>query len=85
MKIFFDIEFDQKGNPFAWHFLDTSDPAVIATLQNCSNNPAAQLAAGYSVPTKIPGHPVGTPRWQVVITEANKPTADAAVKTLGLK
>lgn len=99
MLIRFDCDKDAQGNIIAYHVFDTnqapqiaapesSTPAVkmnglqfLAWLQQFKGNLAAH---GYNMPTSLPGYAPGTTRWQVIVSEASKGTADASVKALNL-
>ena len=91
MNIIFDIHLDAKGEPLAVQFINVSKDAPsdnthpdkpgvpmrpIDALAMCFGNKAAQDRGGFSVPTNIPGHPVGTTRWDIIVAEMGKPTAD---------
>lgn len=68
MRIIFDHETLPDGTITAVHSIETSDPAVQAMLTACKGNAAAQVTAGYGVPSKVPTYN-GQTRWQAVLGE----------------
>ncbi len=94
MKIIIDVEIGQDGNIVGTQYVDT-DPqtqinhptlGVISVLNFLSwlNADKSRLdGAGFNTPTKIPGHPAGTTRWQVLVRQANA-AGDPTLKSLNL-
>ena len=100
MKILFDLNIKDGAFVLASQWIDLSPtaPAEIETplrpgvklrpidaIALIACDKAKLQQAGYLEPTNIPGHPVGTTRWQIIVAEANKPTAIPEVQALQLK
>jgi len=85
MRIDFDQDVDQTGYVMAIHFIDTSDPAVIATMKAINGNPAAQAQAGYAEVHKVAGRPAGETRYQHIVALLATAPANDPVKQLNLK
>lgn len=84
MIIEIDHDVTPDGHVTAVQFIDTNDPAVIATLQACSGNAVAQAKAQYAVVSK---HSLANPletRWAFLLRQINAPLGPANLKALNL-
>lgn len=84
MHIVFDHDVDPvTGAVYATHYLDTSDPAVITMLTAVKATAVAQVAAGYSIMSKLPAY-AGQTRWQAVLGEVVRLNDIGARTALGV-
>lgn len=98
-KIIIDCDMLPDGTPIAYHTFDADRPAdgsILSPTDNktaisahdwltyMSQNKALMKQAGWLETSKLPGLPAGTTRWQVLINTVQQPTADVALKQLGL-
>jgi len=84
MRIDFDHDVNANGYVMAVHFIETTDPAVIATMKAINGNPAAQAQAGYAEIHKVTGRPAGETRYQHIVALLATAPANDPVKQLNL-